>query len=41
MVFSHMVLCVCLVKAEGDEESASVAELPSFTTKLLTSNMNK
>ena len=36
-----MVVCVCLAKAEGDEENASVAELPSFTTKLWTSNMNK
>ena len=34
MVFSHMVVCLCLAKAEEDEESASVAELPSFTTKL-------
>ena len=29
-----MVVSVFLAKAEEDEESASVAELPSFTTKL-------
>ena len=28
------VVCEYLAKAEGDEESTSVAELPSFTTKL-------
>ena len=32
MVFSHSVVCVCLAKAEGGEESVSVAELPLFTT---------
>ena len=35
-MLSHVVVvvCVCLTKAEGGEESASVAVLPSFTTKL-------
>ena len=34
MVFSQMVVCVCLAKAEGDKEGASVVELPLLTTKL-------
>ena len=34
-----MVVCVCLAKAEGDEESASVAELPSFYYEIMNKYM--
>ena len=34
MVFSHLVVCVCLAKAEGGEEIVSVSQLPLFTFKL-------
>ena len=30
MVFSHMVVCVCLAKAKGEEGSASVAAVIAF-----------
>ena len=39
VVFSHMVVCVCLAKAEGGEESATVAKWPSFSGKLETSKL--